>query len=471
MSKNYDLVILGGGMGGYISAIRARQLGKTVAIVEKDRLGGTCLHKGCIPTKALLKSAEVFQTVKKCGLFGVKVKDLAFNYLEAFQRKNTVVDKLYQGVNQLMKKHRVDMYYGVARLLGPSIFSPLAGAVSVETTEETETLIGKQVLIATGAKPRSLESLPFDHQRILSSDSILALEELPTSLTIVGGGVIGVEWASMMLDFGVQVTLVEQQKHLLPGFEPDVQKEILTQLKKRGLKVYVNTTVMGSRVRDDEDLIELTLANEPTPIITSHVLVSAGRIAETDQLGLNNTQIETDDYGFIKVNENFQTKEAHIYAVGDVIGGKQLAHVASFEGKAAVNHMFDQPIDLTPLQFIPSCVYSTPEVATVGLTESEAKALFTHVKTAKYPFQAIGKAIVNDACDGFVKVVINDDTRDVLGVSIIGDKATELISEVGLGMVLNASIEEFGETIHPHPSMSEVIEEVSLLAIDRPVHV
>jgi dihydrolipoamide dehydrogenase len=471
MSKNYDLVILGGGMGGYISAIRARQLGKTVALVEKEKLGGTCLHKGCIPTKALLKSAEVFQTVKKCGRFGVKVKELALNYVEAFERKNNVVDKLYQGVQHLMKKHRVDVYKGVARLLGPSIFSPMAGAVSVEMEETNETLIGKNVLIATGARPRQISQLPVDHTRILTSDDLLDLDHLPTSLTIIGGGVIGVEWASMMLDFDVDVTLIEREQALLPGFDQDVQREVLNQLKQRGLTVHLNTSVMESEVNEATCLVSAKKENESFTVSSSHVLVSVGRVANTDQLGLSNTNITTDVSGFIEVNEHFQTKESHIYAVGDCIGGKQLAHVASAEGKLAVKHMFDETVDLTPLAFIPSCVYASPEVAMVGLTEAEAKQTFTDIKTATFPFQAIGKAVVADATKGFVKLVIDEQTRDCLGVSIVGDKATELISEAGIGLVLNASIDEFGETVHPHPSLSEAITEASLLAMNEPVHI
>ncbi len=471
MSKNYDLVILGGGMGGYISAIRARQLGKTVALVEKEKLGGTCLHKGCIPTKALLKSAEVFQTVKKCGRFGVKVKELALNYVEAFERKNSVVDKLYQGVQQLMKKHRVDVYKGVARLLGPSIFSPMAGAVSVEMEDTNETLIGKNVLIATGARPRQISQLPVDHTRILTSDDLLNLDYLPASLTIIGGGVIGVEWASMMLDFDVPVTLIEREETLLPGFDSDIQTEVLNQLKQRGLTVYLNATVTESDI--DEDMCLVTGMKDDTPftVSSSHALVSVGRVANADQLGLSNTNITIDQAGFIEVNEHFQTKESHIYAVGDCIGGKQLAHVASAEGKLAVKHMFDEKVDLTPLRFIPSCVYASPEVAMVGLTETEAKSQFADVKTVTFPFQAIGKAVVSDETKGFVKLVIDQQTRDCLGVSIVGEKATELISEAGIGLVLNASIDEFGETIHPHPSLSEAIAEASLLAMGEPVHI
>lgn len=471
MSKNYDLVILGGGMGGYISAIHARQLGKTVALVEKEKLGGTCLHKGCIPTKALLKSAEVFQTVKKCGRFGVKVKELALNYVEAFERKNNVVDKLYQGVQQLMKKHRVDVYKGVARLLGPSIFSPMAGAVSVEMEGANETLIGKNVLIATGARPREVSQLPTDHQHILTSDDLLDLDDLPTSLTIVGGGVIGVEWASMMLDFDVPVTLIEREGALLPGFDHDIQQEVLNQLKQRGLTVHLNANVTDTKVQEDTCVLTGMKDDEAFTVSSSHVLVSVGRVANTDQLGLSNTNITTDKMGFIEVNEHFQTKESHIYAVGDCIGGKQLAHVASAEGKLAVKHMFDEKVDLTPLHYIPSCVYASPEVATVGLTEAEAKNQFADVKTVKFPFQAIGKAVISDETNGFVKLVIDQQTRDCLGVSIIGEKATELISEAGMALVLNASIDELGETVHPHPSLSEAIAEASLLAMDQPVHI
>lgn len=472
MSENYDLVILGGGMGGYIAAIRARQLGLSVALVEKELIGGTCLHKGCIPTKTLLKSASIYQDILNSHRYGIEASKPMLHFSKVQARKEDVVNQLYRGLQHLMKQNQIDIFNGHGRLLGPSIFSPMAGAISVEHKgKENTILIGKHVLLATGTVANQLDLLPFDGEFFLSSDDALALEKLPESIAIIGGGVIGVEWASMLNDFGVNVTLIENQTQLLPSFDREIAKQLLKDLKAKGIDVLINNTVVDHKIIDNRAVeLELTDKKGKQMIVIDQVLVAIGRSANIADIGINNTSITTDSAGFINVNKYYQTKEDHIYAVGDCIGGEQLAHVAAHEGKLAVEHMVGQLDKFEQNSFVPSCVYSQPEVATVGLSESEASDQGLNVKVKKLPFSAIGKALVNGDNSGFVKMVIDKSTNDLLGVHMIGNQVTELIAETSLAMLLDATAGEIGYSIHPHPSLSEAIQEVALAIDDQPVH-
>ncbi|GAA4065869.1 dihydrolipoyl dehydrogenase [Amphibacillus indicireducens] len=473
MSENYDLVILGGGMGGYIAAIRARQLGLSVALVEKELIGGTCLHKGCIPTKTLLKSASFYQDVLNSQQYGIETSNPVLHFAKIQARKEDVVNQLYRGLQHLMKHNKINIFNGYGRLLGPSIFSPMAGAISVEHEGEQENtiLIGKHVLLATGTVANQLDLLPFDGKFILSSDDALRLEKLPESIAIIGGGVIGVEWASMLNDFGVNVTLIENQTQLLPSFDQEIAKQLAKDLKTKGINVLTNNTVINHRIISNQAVeLELTDKKEKQTIITDQVLVAIGRSANLADIGISNTSITTDSAGFIDVNKYYQTKEDHIYAVGDCIGGEQLAHVAAHEGKLAVEHMVGQLDKFQQQAFVPSCVYSQPEVATVGLSEAEASDQGLNIKVKKLPFSAIGKALVNGDNSGFVKMIIDQDTKDLLGVHMIGNQVTELIAETSLAMLLDATAAEIGYSIHPHPSLSEAIQEVALAIDDQPVH-
>ena len=472
MSENYDLVILGGGMGGYIAAIRARQLGLSVALVEKELIGGTCLHKGCIPTKTLLKSASIYQDILNSHRYGIEASKPMLHFSKVQARKEDVVNQLYRGLQHLMKQNQIDIFNGHGRLLGPSIFSPMAGAISVEHKgKENTILIGKHVLLATGTVANQLDLLPFDGEFFLSSDDALALEKLPESIAIIGGGVIGVEWASMLNDFGVNVTLIENQTQLLPSFDREIAKQLLKDLKAKGIDVLINNTVVDHKIIDNRAVeLELTDKKGKQMIVIDQVFVAIGRSANIADIGINNTSITTDSAGFINVNKYYQTKEDHIYAVGDCIGGEQLAHVAAHEGKLAVEHMVGQLDKFEQNSFVPSCVYSQPEVATVGLSESEASDQGLNVKVKKLPFSAIGKALVNGDNSGFVKMVIDKSTNDLLGVHMIGNQVTELIGETSLAMLLDATAGEIGYSIHPHPSLSEAIQEVALAIDDQPVH-
>jgi dihydrolipoamide dehydrogenase len=472
MAQEYDLVILGGGTGGYVAAIRASQLGLKTAIVEKGKLGGTCLHKGCIPSKALLRSAEVYATAKKSENFGITVGEVAVNFTKVQERKEKIVEQLHKGVQHLMKQGKIDVYEGLGRILGPSIFSPMPGTISVEMNngDENEMLIPKNVIVATGSRPRTLPGLEADGQYVMTSDEALIMEDLPKSIIIVGGGVIGIEWASMLADFGTEVTVIEYADRIVPTEDKEVSREMQRAMKKKGVKIITSAKVLSETLQKGDGVtISAEVKGETKEFTAEKLLVSVGRQANVEGIGLENTEIQL-ERGFIQTNEFFQTKESHIYAIGDVIGGLQLAHVASHEGIVAVEHIAGEnphPIDYT---LVSKCIYSSPEAASVGLTEVEAKEKGFEVKTGKFSFKAIGKALVYGESDGFVKIVADKETDDILGVHMIGPHVTDMISEAGLAKVLDATPWEVAHTIHPHPTLSEAIGEAALAVDGKAIH-
>ncbi|WP_099158451.1 dihydrolipoyl dehydrogenase [Virgibacillus ndiopensis] len=472
MAKEYDLVVLGGGTGGYVAAIRASQLGMQVAVVEKGELGGTCLHRGCIPSKALLRSAEVFKQTKEAEHYGVDTKDTTLNFTKVQERKSSIVSTLHQGVQGLMKKGKIDVFEGYGRILGPSIFSPMPGTISIEyeNGDENTMIVPKNVLIATGSKPKSLPGLDIDGQFVMTSDEALQMDKLPDSIIIVGGGVIGIEWASMLADFGVDVTVIEYLDQILPTEDESIVKEVEKLLKNKGIKFIKSAKVLSDTLsRDNGVIIEAEINGETKSFQADKMLVSVGRLANTTNIGLENTDIVVEK-GVIQTNQFYQTKESHIYAIGDVIGGMQLAHVASHEGIVAVEHMANNTP--TPIEYenIPTCIYSNPEVASVGLAEKQAKEKGLAIKVGKFPFKAVGKALVHGESDGFVKIISDKNNNDLLGVHMIGPHVTDMISEAGLAKVLDATPWEISESIHPHPTLSEVIGEAALAVDGKQIH-
>ncbi|MDN4601711.1 dihydrolipoyl dehydrogenase [Paenibacillus sp. F6_3S_P_1C] len=463
-----DVAILGGGTGGYVAAIRAAQLGKQVVIIEKDKLGGTCLHRGCIPSKALLRSAEVYAEIQESEAYGIETAGATLVFPKVQARKDAIVEQLHQGVQYLMKKNKIQVVHANGRVIGPSIFSPQSGAVAVEFEDgEMDTVVPTNLIIATGSRPRVLPGLEPDGRYIMSSDEALRMDELPASLIIVGGGVIGLEWASMLNDFGVEVTVVEAAAHVLPAEDEDVAKEMQRLLGKRGVRFLTGASVLTETyiVEKDGIQIDVKLGDEKHETLRADkMLVSVGRQANVENIGLENTDIKL-ERGFIAVNNHLQTGEGHIYAIGDVIGGLQLAHAASHEGILAVNHLAGETVHAVESHRIPRCVYTRPEAASIGFTEREAKERGYEVKTGKFPFQAIGKSLVHGSRDGFVKVIADAKTNDILGVHMIGTHVTELIAEASLAQMLDATPWEVGQTIHPHPSLSEIMGE-AMLAVD-----
>lgn len=463
-----DVAILGGGTGGYVAAIRAAQLGKQVVIIEKDKLGGTCLHRGCIPSKSLLRSAEVYAEIQESESYGIETAGATLVFPKVQARKDAIVEQLHQGVQYLMKKNKIQVVYAKGRVIGPSIFSPQSGAVAVEFEDgEMDTVVPTNLIIATGSRPRVLPGLEPDGRYIMSSDEALRMDELPTSLIIVGGGVIGLEWASMLNDFGVDITVVEAADHVLPAEDEDVAREMQRLLGKRGVRFLTKAKIMPESYETGQEgvRIDVQINNDQQETLSADkMLISVGRQANVENIGLENTDIKL-DRGFIAVNKHLQTGEGHIYAIGDCIGGLQLAHAASHEGILAVNHLAGESVHAVESHRIPRCVYTRPEAASIGFTEREAKERGFDVKTGKFPFQAIGKSLVHGNRDGFVKVIADAKTNDILGVHMIGTHVTELIAEASLAQMLDATPWEVGQTIHPHPSLSEIMGE-AMLAVD-----
>lgn len=463
-----DVAILGGGTGGYVAAIRAAQLGKQVVIIEKDKLGGTCLHRGCIPSKALLRSAEVYAEIQESEMYGIETAGATLVFPKVQARKDAIVEQLHQGVQYLMKKNKIQVVHAKGRVIGPSIFSPQSGAVAVEFEDgEMDTVVPTNLIIATGSRPRVLPGLEPDGRYIMSSDEALRMDELSASLIIVGGGVIGLEWASMLNDFGVEITVVEAAAHVLPAEDEDIAKEMQRLLGKRGVRFLTGASVLTETysIQEDGIQIDVKLGDEKQETLKADkMLVSVGRQANVENIGLENTDIKL-ERGFIAVNQHLQTGEGHIYAIGDVIGGLQLAHAASHEGILAVNHLAGETVHAVESHRIPRCVYTRPEAASIGFTEREAKERGYETKTGKFPFQAIGKSLVHGSRDGFVKVIADAKTNDILGVHMIGTHVTELIAEASLAQMLDATPWEVGQTIHPHPTLSEIMGE-AMLAVD-----
>ncbi|MBK3494070.1 dihydrolipoyl dehydrogenase [Viridibacillus sp. YIM B01967] len=474
MAKDYDVVILGGGTGGYVAAIRAAQLGLKTAVVEKGKLGGTCLHKGCIPSKALLRSAEVYATTKHhAAEFGVNTGEVTLDFSRVQERKDSIVAQLHQGVQALMKKGKIDVYEGKGRILGPSIFSPMPGTISVELAsgEENEMLIPQNVIVATGSRPRTLPGLTIDGELIMTSDEALSLTELPASILIVGGGVIGIEWASMLNDFGVEVTVIEYADRILPTEDREISKEMAKLLKKKGIQFATSAKVLSETLLTDNNkvTIEAEVLGEKQSFSADKMLVSVGRQANVEDIGLENTEIVVEN-GFIQTTKHFQTKESHIYAIGDVIGGLQLAHVASHEGIHAIEHITGTSSEKVDDKWISRCIYASPEAASVGLTEEQAKQQGLPLKIGKFPFKAIGKALVYGESEGFVKIIANSETNDLIGVHMIGPHVTDMIAEAGLAMVLDATPWEIAHSVHPHPTLSEVLGEAALAVDGKAIH-
>ena len=469
MAEQTDLLILGGGTGGYIAAIRAAQKGLNVTVVEKNKIGGTCLHSGCIPTKALLRSAEVFDTIKSAEMFGIETdnKQVA-NFKKIQERKQSIIDQLHGGVQGLMKKNKIKVLEGEGAILGPSIFSPVSGAVAVtfnDKSKEEEIIVPKNVIISTGSTPRSLPNLPLDEENILSSDGMLQLEELPKSIVIVGGGVIGVEWASLLNSLGVEVTIVEFLDRLLINESSTISRQLKKSLEAKGIKILLGSKVESADIKKGK--VDVSIEGQDK-LTVDKVMVAIGRTPNVNGFGLQNTSVKYSDKG-IEVNEFYQTTEDHIYAIGDCIDTMQLAHVAMKEGELAVAHMLGETIEPLNYTNVPRGVYTNPEVASVGYVKDNVPE-GKKVKVGTFNFTGNGKALVYGAKEGFVEVIRDLETDDLLGVSIIGPHATDLISEASTSIYLDATPLEIGEAIHPHPTLTEVIQEAALDTYGIAIH-
>ena len=450
----YDLIVIGSGPGGYSAAVRAGQYGLKTAIVEKDpKLGGTCLHVGCIPTKALLHTAELWSFANHSADEGITIEKPVLNYPKVIERKNGIVQKHAKGVEFLMKKNKVEVINGYGTIKG-------AGTVEVKSDKGMQTLTTKNILIATGSEARMLPGLKPDADFILTNIEILNMTQVPKSLMVIGAGAVGVEFASMFRRFGSQVSLFEMLPRIVPVEDEEVSKELERVFKKSGIRVETgakcdNVQKTGSGVK-----MKVTLSNGKVEEVEAEkLLVAVGRSPNTANIGLESTKVEV-DRGFIKVNGYQETAEPGIYAIGDVVAGTpQLAHVASMQGMVAVAKMAGKPVTPINRNRIPGATYTEPGIGSVGLTEAQAKAAGYKVKVGKFPFAANSKATILGSHDGFVKVVADEKYGEILGVHIIGPQAYELISEAVAAMEAEATVETMMATIHAHPTIYEAIGE------------
>ena len=463
LDTQYDLIIIGGGPAGYAAGIRAGQLGRRALVVEKERAGGTCLNWGCIPSKALLKSAEAYQAALHSETFGFTCKEIEVDFAQVMGRSRTVADQMGGGIEFLFKKNKVDYVVGSANLMEP-------GVVEVVDGEHAGTLLkADKVMIATGCKPRTLEEVPVDGKRIMTSREALAMKEMPASIAILGAGAIGAEFAYFLNAFGCKVTLIEMLPKVLPVEDAEISKALATAFDKQGIICRVNTRV--DEIEVVEDGVSLTLNGEKgeESIMVDSVLLAIGVVPNLQGVFSEKCKVEL-DRGYIKVDENYQTSLPQVFATGDVVGPPWLAHVATFRAVQAVNGMFEHAKPI-PLDSFPGCTYCQPQVASIGLTEEKAKEEGVAYKVGKFPFAASGKAVAVNHPEGFVKIIVGEKYGEILGAHIIGSDATELITEYGLGMKLEATVDEIHQTIHAHPTMSEALAEAAASVHGEAIHI
>ncbi|MCB9228455.1 MAG: dihydrolipoyl dehydrogenase [Deltaproteobacteria bacterium] len=461
--QSFDLLIIGSGPAGEVGAIRAAQLGLKVAVVEvREHLGGTCLNVGCIPTKVLTESARMWDKLNHAHELGFDVGTPAFSWEKIMARKLSIVDAQRKGLRFLMKKNKIEVIRGRGRLTE-------RGRVTVTDDEGRETAFGyKNCLLATGSRVRELSCAPANGRNILTSDTILDIDHIPASLAVIGGGVVGMEFASLFGRFGSQVTVIESMDQVLPAEDSDSVRELLRALRKQHVRVESSSRVLS--VSDEGSFCRVRVEGKEDRSFET-VLVAIGRQPVTEHLGLRELGIRTDKHGFIEVDQHYRTSAPDIFAVGDIIATPALAHTASAEAKHAVEVISGgSPVPIN-YESNPSAVYTYPEIASIGLTEEALKAKEIPYKTARFPFAPLAKAKIENVPEGFVKILYDPQYHELLGVHIVGAKATELISEFVLGKILETTIDEIGLAIHPHPTLSETIMEAAHIAEGGPIHI
>jgi len=466
--RRFDLTIIGSGPGGYVAAVRAGQLGLNTAVVEEQaQPGGTCLHWGCIPTKALLHAAEVLDTTRSAKKFGVRVGDAELDLSTVHRYKRKVVQSNAKGVEYLLKKNGVSFLRGRGRLAGP-------GRVAVEPrdAEPAEPFIveTKHVVLATGSVIRGLPGVDFDGERVINSDDALGLSAVPGSMIVLGAGAVGVEFASIYRSFGSEVTVVELLPRFLPLEDESLGAELEKAFKRRGIGAHTATRVTKVTTGGKGVRVQAEKAGGALELEAEVLLVAVGRRPATDDLGLEKTGVKLDERGFVEVDEMMRTGEPGVYAVGDLLATQALAHVASHEGIVAVEHAAGASPRPINYERVPSCTYCQPEVASIGLTEQAARERGHDVAVGRFPFTAIGKAKIIDDTRGFVKIVSEKRHDEVLGVHIIGPHATELIAEASAALNLEATAESLFHAIHAHPTLSEAMGEAALAVHERAIH-
>lgn len=471
-SNSFDLIVLGAGTGGYTAAFRAGQLGLKVALIDEAKIGGTCLHSGCIPTKAMLEAADFYERMSHAADFGIQLNgDPAVDYAKVAVRRQQVVDRLHKGLQSLVKKNKVEFIQGRGTLRGGKKVMVAKLTHDGQPDGEIE-LEGTDVILATGSRVKSLPGITPDGVHIVTSDDILKSTTLPKSLIVIGGGAVGVEFASFYKDVGVEVTLLEYLPALIPLEDAELSKELERSFTRRGMKVITSSRFDPKSVVVDDTGVRLMVGKdgeEPKELRAEQMLVAAGRALNTDNVGLETTRAKVEK-GFVKVDARMRTAEPHLYAIGDIIGGLLLAHVAAHEGITAVSHIVGAETEGVDYMKMPRATYSRPQIASIGRTQAECEKEGIPIKIGKVPFQAIGKALIGGDYEGFTKVIAHKDTDLLLGVHMIGPHVTDLIAEASAAMLFEGTAWEIGETVHPHPTLSEALGEAALAVDGRSIN-
>ncbi len=461
--KIYDLLVLGGGPAGYAAGIRAGQLGKKALVIEMERAGGTCLNWGCIPSKALLKSAEIYRTISHAEDFGLSFDKVGFDFAKVMQRSRKVANQMGGGIEFLFKKNKVDYHVGKGMIKSP-------GVVEITDGESVGKIFkANKIMIATGCKPRAIDGVNVDGVQVMTSREALAMTKQPKSIAIMGAGAIGAEFAYFLNAFGTKVTLIEMMSDLLPVEDQEISKSLLKSFQKEGIDCRLNTRVDEISVEEGKVKLSLSNKDETMELEAESLLLAIGVIPNLKGALSKDVKIDLEK-DYIKIDAHYQTSVANIYAAGDIVGPPWLAHVATYRAIQAVNGMFGSATPI-PFDAFPGCTYCQPQVASIGLTEEKAKQDGVEYKVGRFPFAASGKAVAVNHSEGFVKVLVGEKYGEILGAHIIGSDATELIAEYGLAMKLEATVDEIHQTIHAHPTMSEALAEAAAAAHGEAIHI
>ncbi|KRC81495.1 dihydrolipoyl dehydrogenase [Sphingomonas sp. Root241] len=465
MAESYDLIVLGSGPGGYVAAIRGAQLGLKVAIVERELLGGICLNWGCIPTKALLRSAEIYHYMQHAKDYGLAAEKISADIEAVVKRSRGVAKQLNQGVTHLMKKNKIAVHFGEGKLTGK-------GKLSVTKDGKTEELTAKNIILATGARARDLPNLPADGKRVWTYRHAMTPPEMPGKLLVIGSGAIGIEFASFYNDMGAEVTVVEMLDRIVPVEDADVSTFLEKALKKQGMTILTGAKI--EKIEAGATAVKATITDKDGKAVNgeySHVIVAIGIVPNTENIGLKELGVAMDDRGFLKTDPACKTNIDGLYAIGDITAPPWLAHKASHEGVIAVEAIAGKHPHAMDPRNIPGCTYCHPQIASVGLTEAKAKEAGYEVKVGNFPFIGNGKAIALGEAEGFVKTVFDAKTGELLGAHMIGAEVTELIQGYTIGKTLETTEAELMETVFPHPTLSEMMHESVLGAYGRALHI
>ena len=464
--SEYDLAIIGGGPGGYVAAIRASQLGKKTILIEKESLGGVCLNVGCIPTKALLKSASVYNLLKNSKEYGINAENISFDFEQVFDRSRKVASKLSSGIEYLMAKNNIKVLKGVAKLQNSNQI-----LVESNINEKSSLIKAKKIIVATGARPKEIKGFEADNKLIWNYKNAILSNSLPKSVIIIGAGAIGVEFACIYNSFGCNVVLLEARNRILPLEDLEVSKYAAKSFSSSGIRIITDIKLVGVKKNHESlDLLIKDADGKEIHLNSEKLLISVGIVPNVEDLGIENTKISLEN-GFIKTDQKMKTEDDSIYAIGDVTEGPWLAHKASHEGVVAVENIFGINSHKIKKENIPACVYSFPQIASIGYTEEKAIELGYKIRIGKFPFSANGKSIANGAAEGFVKTIFDSETGELLGAHIIGDDASELIHSYVIAKNLESTEHEIINSIFAHPTSSEALHESVLAAFDIPIHV